>query len=229
MKTCTKCGEEKPLDQFPPNRKKRDGLNHYCRPCWKAYMADYYARNADRLKAEANRHYHANSERALENSLRWQRANRQRSNATKARWLAKNRDKHSETNKRYRQANPEAQRLKSLRWHRANPEKVALKARKYQKSHPEMKRSIDATRHKRYRSAPGRGVRPSEWRAIRADSMGLCVYCNDRRRLSMDHIDPISRGGAHDPDNIVAACKSCNSSKNDTPLLQWLARRRVAA
>src|SRR3990167_152254 len=45
-----------------------------------------------------------------------------------------------------------------------------------------------------------------------------CVYCGlgpiDGIRLSVDHIIPRSLGGDNSPRNRVAACKSCNSSKN---------------
>ena len=33
MKTCTVCGEQKPLDEFVVNRKAKDGLATRCRPC----------------------------------------------------------------------------------------------------------------------------------------------------------------------------------------------------
>jgi hypothetical protein len=32
-KTCSKCGETKSLDQFGKNKRKRDGLQVYCKPC----------------------------------------------------------------------------------------------------------------------------------------------------------------------------------------------------
>ena len=35
------------------------------------------------------------------------------------------------------------------------------------------------------------------------------------KRLTMDHITPISKGGAHTASNIVPACQSCNSKKNN--------------
>ena len=45
------------------------------------------------------------------------------------------------------------------------------------------------------------------------------------RELVWIAANPVSRGGAHDVDNIAGACDYCNKSKNDSPLLVWLARR----
>lgn len=46
-----------------------------------------------------------------------------------------------------------------------------------------------------------------------------CFYCGVRGgRLECDHKIPVSRGGSDDPENLVAACLSCNRSKhNQTP------------
>ena len=41
MKTCTKCEQEKPHEEFPPRKRGRAGLNPWCRLCWQAYQRDY--------------------------------------------------------------------------------------------------------------------------------------------------------------------------------------------
>ncbi len=44
-----------------------------------------------------------------------------------------------------------------------------------------------------------------------------CQYCG-RPAENVDHVIPKSRGGGHTWDNVVAACRPCNSSKeNRTP------------
>ena len=52
-----------------------------------------------------------------------------------------------------------------------------------------------------------------------------CSYCGCRESLSIDHVLPTSRGGPDSSDNVVWACKSCNSSKGATDLLVWLKPR----
>lgn len=50
---------------------------------------------------------------------------------------------------------------------------------------------------------------------------GICAYC-DRKATSWDHFIPVSRGGQTIPGNMLPACGSCNSRKNDMDPLEWL-------
>ena len=51
-----------------------------------------------------------------------------------------------------------------------------------------------------------------------------CSYCGEPAS-DADHIDAISRGGAHSWDNLTAACRTCNVSKYSEPLLTFMLRR----
>jgi 5-methylcytosine-specific restriction endonuclease McrA len=51
-----------------------------------------------------------------------------------------------------------------------------------------------------------------------------CCYCGDTNNLSIEHLIPRKRGGKHDPENLVMACRSCNSSKGSMDYLEWLAK-----
>lgn len=48
-----------------------------------------------------------------------------------------------------------------------------------------------------------------------------CCYCGSIKSLSMDHLIPKSKGGKDTGDNVVWACKQCNSSKGAKDLLLW--------
>ena len=56
---------------------------------------------------------------------------------------------------------------------------------------------------------------PVDYRAVIEAAAGRCAICGvfARGPLTMDHIIPIARGGAHTQDNLQALCRSCNSSK----------------
>ena len=53
-----------------------------------------------------------------------------------------------------------------------------------------------------------------------------CCYCGSRDYLSVDHLIPTKRGGANTGDNLVWACRSCNSSKCACDALEWLVEKK---
>lgn len=59
----------------------------------------------------------------------------------------------------------------------------------------------------------------AQWREIKAAYGFRCVYCARKmRRLTMEHLTPLSKGGRHDVHNVVPACHACNSRKQAGPL-----------
>lgn len=48
-----------------------------------------------------------------------------------------------------------------------------------------------------------------------------CCYCGSRAKLTLDHFLPRKAGGTDSGDNLVWACRSCNSSKGAKDLLEW--------
>ena len=50
-----------------------------------------------------------------------------------------------------------------------------------------------------------------------------CYYCTkkfDIKNLSMDHLVPLVRGGRSTKNNVVVACKKCNSEKKYKTLVE---------
>ncbi len=67
----------------------------------------------------------------------------------------------------------------------------------------------------RYRvSVPFRRRAPLHRRSLFARDGGVCQYCG-RPAECIDHIHPRSKGGAHEWENVVACCRSCNLRKAD--------------
>lgn len=73
------------------------------------------------------------------------------------------------------------------------------------------------------------GISPKEWYALRHlifDRDGhKCVYCgSDGEGVSLhcDHVIPWSKGGESIFQNLVTACRFCNSSKRDRDLSDWI-------
>lgn len=72
--------------------------------------------------------------------------------------------------------------------------------------------------------------RPSgpTWVKLRAETFArddyTCRYCGERGgRLECDHIQPVSRGGSNDPENLATSCFDCNRAKRDKTVEEWMA------
>jgi len=48
-----------------------------------------------------------------------------------------------------------------------------------------------------------------------------CAYCGKGGDMEIEHVEPISSGGAHDIGNIVPACSRCNTSKRSHDMELW--------
>jgi hypothetical protein len=53
----------------------------------------------------------------------------------------------------------------------------------------------------------------------------VCCYCDGESDLTLDHLIPQYKGGKHSADNLVVACRFCNSSKKALDLLEWMDKR----
>lgn len=61
----------------------------------------------------------------------------------------------------------------------------------------------------------------TEWQEVLDEFEGLCAYCGSSERITMDHVVPRARGGAHAKENVVPACDRCNKSKHTRLLSEW--------
>jgi len=75
----------------------------------------------------------------------------------------------------------------------------------------------------RYVKVPYRANKPLTNRAVLARDNYKCAYCDSRKADTIDHVQPRSRGGAHDWMNVVSARRKCNFTKADKTLneLDW--------
>jgi 5-methylcytosine-specific restriction endonuclease McrA len=63
-----------------------------------------------------------------------------------------------------------------------------------------------------------RKVNSSTWKKLRLRILNRdgreCYWCGMEAN-TVDHIIPVAKGGTDDPENLVAACRKCNFSKQD--------------
>ena len=60
---------------------------------------------------------------------------------------------------------------------------------------------------------------------IKLQTGQICNYCGSSDRLALDHIFPQKLGGKDDAENLIFACRTCNSSKGKKDLMEWMAFR----
>jgi 5-methylcytosine-specific restriction endonuclease McrA len=66
-----------------------------------------------------------------------------------------------------------------------------------------------------------------QWAALQA-TWGGCAYCGvSDTPLQRDCVLALSRGGRYTLDNVVPACRSCNTSKWNDEVTSWLRRKRL--
>lgn len=122
---------------------------------------------------------------------------------TVKRWL------QTETGKLYR-------KLNNKRWLSSE------KGRTASKKHTVKRRSL------KYRNTNFSIMLTNEqWRELLGLFNFSCAYCGKDIHVdpTQDHVIPLSKGGLHSIDNIVPACRQCNSSKHDKiwePNRQWI-------
>jgi len=60
---------------------------------------------------------------------------------------------------------------------------------------------------------------------IKIQSGQICNYCGSSEKLALDHIFPKIYGGKDDAENLIFACRNCNSSKGKKDLMEWMYTR----
>ena len=189
MKTCTKCGAEKPLDQFNRCGRSRDGHRGACRVCSNAPNAAYYA---------------ANRERALARSAAWHTANRDRRATAVRVWRAANREHHNATARTWRRLNRERLNAR-MRVYSASARGVAKGLRS---SH-----GLDGPTSERWAAvlmAPDARCTICGIVNWCIPKLGMWKVGGPRlnRRLSLDHVTPGVNDGNYRP-----LCLSCNRTR----------------
>jgi 5-methylcytosine-specific restriction endonuclease McrA len=138
MKRCTKCKVEQPAAEFSKSKRSKDGLQPWCRSC---YRARWYA-DPERNRRNAASYRALHAERLRKQKLAYAAANREREAARAREWSRRN---------------PERKRQSADRWAKENPQK-----------HREMRRMIEHRRQARQLGLPSFAVAPRDMRRLLA-------------------------------------------------------------
>ena len=92
--------------------------------------------------------------------------------------------------------------------------------RRYVKNNPERIAHLKARRYARERNAEGSHTL-KEWQELKEKFDNKCAHCREEKKLTKDHIVPLSKNGTDYITNIQPLCRNCNSKKwaNENPEL----------
>lgn len=132
-------------------------------------------------------------------------------------WRKKNPTRDKEWQRKRRTSNIDAAREYERTWRRNNRDKCRIYEANYQGKHQAEYRASLAVRNRllkaKRKNAPHTPDASVAIRKITSRKIGKCFYCGERRKLIVEHIKPIARGGHHSAFNLVGACAKCNASK----------------
>ena len=135
-KTCTKCGEEKHIGDFPKGRR-------VCKKCFNDYNRQWLAENpqaVDKYRSKVIEKYHSNAEYFRKKAREYQQANKEKVLSSRKEYYIKNREtilskkrasqteeekaRKSEYNKKYREKNKDNLIASSREYYKANKERL---------------------------------------------------------------------------------------------------------
>ena len=93
---------------------------------------------------------------------------------------------------------------------------VAREDRVLRSAHEEMP-FPSVIRIRQFASVPFKKVPLTKRNILRRDDFH-CQYCGSKHNLTLDHVQPKSKGGLDTWTNLVTCCKKCNASKGDQTL-----------
>ena len=160
LKTCTKCGEEKPFEDFHKDRSKPSGRTYECKKCHKKRTMNNYRINAEEKKAQQRAYYRSNTEKI--------KAQQRVYNQSHV-------DKIRARQRVYRQAHLEEGNAYKREWRRKNPERSCEISKASQRRYPEKHKAREALH---WATRSGRVTKPN-----------TCSQCGTTGRIEGHHED----------------------------------------
>lgn len=190
---CKKCGVEKPLNTefFHRSNKSKIGFYGKCKDCRNEERAKYREKNRDKSREYSKKYYQKNKEAHNEYVKKYNKKNEKKMKEYRKEYYNKNKETIKEYIKQWQQENREKERMR-MQKRRAN------------------ERGLEKT------------LTSEEWTHALDYFDNECVYCGETDvPLEQDHVIPVTRWGGYTRENIVPACKSCNSSKSNKEVRSW--------
>lgn len=197
-KVCRGCGKELPAtkDNFVVSKKGKYGLSSKCKQC------ECSLRESKRAsKLEYDRRYREENRELLRQKAR----NYSNSSGRK-----------------------EAKAKYDMEYRIENKDKIRDAKRRYYLENRELeneRRKLSTNKRRASKKVSGGVFTVVDWEDCKKFFCNSCAYCGKAKKLEVEHFRSLSKGGTNSKENIVTACRECNSSKNNLDPFVWFPTR----
>ncbi len=229
QKTCTRCGQTKPLTDFNRDKSRRDGYRDRCKNCIRDYQREWLPRYISQIQEQrqqidppaVKRCTQCGEEKPLTDYH--QTPNTVDKRRPICNLCACDYQHDHRSDPRYAEKVREYDRLK---YHTMPDE---LRRQMHKRGHERHKkrywndpvfrehertRTGHKTNRRRLRKIGNGGSHTiQQWLELCVKYNHRCLCCGQRLPLTRDHIVPVESGGIDDIENIQPLCRSCNSAK----------------
>lgn len=207
-KKCKICGIEKSLSNFY-FRKDNQTYRNECIPCHNQRNAKWRNKNLEKQREYHKKYYQEKAEYLRHKVSLRRLQNPEKVALEKQNWYFRNKERLNKLGREWRQKNIERAKETAKTWALSNTEKTRAYKAKWRKNHPEQ---VAIARHNRRAKDRGSYTK-EEWKNLCEFYDNKCLRCGEKKKLTADHIVPLSCGGSNTIDNIQPLCGYCNTSK----------------
>jgi 5-methylcytosine-specific restriction endonuclease McrA len=118
--------------------------------------------------------------------------------------------------------NWEKEKVRKRKYRHKNPQKYKYFRAKYLKTDAgkQAKKRKEAKRRDLTKKIEV-SLTTEQWNRCNKYFNNICAYCGKKEPLEQEHFVALSKGGEFTRNNIIPACKSCNSSKQAEDFFKW--------
>jgi len=223
---CRQCKKAKSKLFFYKDSSRRSGISTICKKCDSIRRkAAYYKHHARELLGAKKRRL-ANPDRISEyNRKAWADPIRRAINIRKTtEWVKRNPEKVREYKRKSIAKDPLKEKLrcrikakKYLAKLMLDPKKKKLLYARNKAYRKRYREKVNEYNRRRFHITKRNGGHYllSQWEAMVNVCKGVCLSCGKVKKLTVDHVLPVSLGGKSTIDNIQPLCGSCNSRKHN--------------
>ena len=235
-KICYKCGRvlEASETYFYKYPKNKDGLGTRCKECLgQKFKVKIKAKEGFKICSSCHGEFPNTSKyfykknkkgdlQAICKECKYERSERKYKHSVQS---PEQREKIKKYMKEYykNHKNKEAYKKSKKKWQEENKEKFRESKSRWRKEHRERCNTMNQKCLAKKRRLPST-LTIEQWEEIKQHFNNRCAYCGKELPLEQEHFIPLIKGGEYTANNIVCACRGCNSSKRSKDFKEWYSK-----